>query len=170
MKLGGIFRFELAYQVRRPWPWLTFGVLLVVNFLMTLDASLADALYEDFFLSSPFAIAKTTVIGGLLWLLAAAAIAGEAAARDAATGMHPLIYTTPISKAEYLGGRFLAALTVNALLLLAVPMGILLGVYSPGMSPEVIGPFRPAAYLTAYAFLLLPNAFVATALQFALAL
>jgi hypothetical protein len=27
MKLLGIFRFELAYQLRRPWPWLAAAVL-----------------------------------------------------------------------------------------------------------------------------------------------
>jgi ABC-2 type transport system permease protein len=43
-------------------------------------------------------------------------------------------------------------------------------VYSPGVSSDVIGPFRPAAFLTAYGFLALPNVFVATAIQFALAL
>ena len=45
MKLPGIFRFEFAYQVRRIWPWLIFAVLLVISFLVTRDASLADALY-----------------------------------------------------------------------------------------------------------------------------
>ncbi|HEX6862602.1 MAG TPA: hypothetical protein VF414_07300, partial [Thermoanaerobaculia bacterium] len=169
MKLWEIFRFELAYQARRGWPWLIFAVVLVVDFLMTRDNSLAEALYEEFFLNSPFAIAKTTVFGSLIWLLGAAAVAGEAAARDVATGMHPLTYTAPVSKAEYLGGRFLAALVLNALLLLAVPAGILLGIYLPGVDAELIGPFRPAAYLTAYAFIALPNAFVATALQFSLA-
>ncbi len=169
MKFWEVFRFELAYQVRRAWPWLFFAVLLVINFLMTRDNSLAEALYEEFFLNSPFAIAKTTVFGSLVWLLVAAAVAGEAAARDVATGMHPLTYTAPISKADYLGGRFLAALVLNALILLAVPAGILLAVYSPGVDAELIGPFRPAAYLTAYAFIALPNAFVATAVQFSLA-
>ena len=166
MKLWEIFRFELAYQARRAWPWLIFAVVLVVDFLMTRDNSLAEALYEDFFLNSSFAIAKTTVFGSLIWLLGAAAVAGEAAARDVATGMHPLTYTVPVSKAEYLGGRFLAAFVLNALILLAVQAGILLAVYSPGVDPEMIGPFRPAAYLTAYAFIALANAFVATAIQF----
>jgi ABC-2 type transport system permease protein len=169
MKFREIFRFELAYQVRRAWPWLIFAALLVFDFLMTRDNTLAEALYEDFFLNSPFAVAKTTVVGSLIWLLVAAAVAGEAAARDVATGMHPLTYTVPISKAEYLGGRFLAALVLNALLLLAVQAGILLAVYSPGVDAAVIGPFRPAAYLTAYAYIALPNAFVGTALQFSLA-
>ena len=169
MKLGAIFRFELAYQVRRVWPWLICAVLLVFAFLMTRDGTLAEALLDDFFVNSPFAVAKTTVAGGLIWLLVAAAVAGEAAARDVATGMHPLVYTAPIGKLDYLGGRFLAALVLNASLLLAVQAGILLGVHWPGVDPALIGPFRPAAYLTAYGFLALPNVFVATALQFALA-
>jgi len=170
MKLWGIFRFELAYQLRRVWPWLFFAVVLYLSFLLARDTSLADAMYEDFFANSAFAIAKSSVIGGLVWLLIAAPIAGEAAARDVATGMHPLIYTAPISKADYLGGRFLAALALNALILLAVQVGILLGIYSPGPSASVIGPFRPAAFLSVYAFISLPNAIVATAIQFAMAL
>ncbi len=169
MKLAEIFRFELGYQGRRVTNWLLFAVLIAVSFLMTRDGSLAEALYEDFFLNSPFAIAKTTVVGSLLWLLVAAAVAGEAAARDVSTGMHPLVYTAPVRKTEYLGGRFLAAFTVNAFLLLAVQAGILLGIYLPGVDPALIGPFRPAAFLTAYGYLALPTAFAATAVQFALA-
>jgi ABC-type transport system involved in multi-copper enzyme maturation permease subunit len=169
MTFREIFRFEFAYQIRRAWPWLIFAALVVFAFLMTRDGTLAEALYDDFFINSPFAVAKTTVTGSLIWLLIAAVVAGEAAARDAATGIYPLIYTAPVSKAEYLGGRFLAAFVLNALILLAVPVGILLAVYSPGVDAEIIGPFRPAAYLTAYGFIALPNAFVATAIQFSLA-
>ena len=169
MKGVGIFRFELGYQLRRPWPWLMLATLLVVSFLMTRDAAVADALFDDYFVNAPFGIAITTVVGGLLWLLVAPVIAGEAAARDVATRMYPLLYTSPLSKAEFLGARFLAAFVINAALLLAVQLGILLAVYSPGVNAALIGPFRPAAYLTAYAYISLPNALVATALQFALA-
>ncbi|MGB8193519.1 MAG: hypothetical protein WCF67_16430, partial [Chitinophagaceae bacterium] len=169
MKFLEIFRFEFAYQLRRAWTWLFFAVLLVLSFLMTRDGSLAEVLYADFFINSPFAVAKTTVFGSLIWLVMAAAIAGDAAARDVAMGMYPLTYTTPVSKSQYLGGRFFAALAINALILLAVQAGILLGVYLPGVDAKLIGPFRPAAYLTAYAFIALPNAFVATAIQFSLA-
>ena len=121
---------------------------------------------QDFILNSPFIIAAVTVFSCLIWLLVAPAVAGEAAARDVQTGMHPLIYTSPVSKADYLGGRFLAAFVLNALILLGVQVGILLAVYAPGVDPEIIGPFRPAAYLTAYGFIALPNAFIATAIQF----
>jgi ABC-2 type transport system permease protein len=167
MKLLGIFRFELAYQARRLTTWLYFAALVVVAFLFVRGSFLADALYADFFLNSPFVIASTTVFCGLFWFLVAAPVAGELAARDVATGMHPLTYTAPLGKAEYLGGRFLAALTLNALILLAVPVGIMLAVYASGVDAGVVGPFRPAAYLTAYGYLALPNAFVGTAIQFA---
>jgi ABC-2 type transport system permease protein len=169
MKFREIFRFELAYQLRRPWVWLMFAVLFVVCFLMTRQDALADALYDDFFVNAPFAIAVTTVVGGLLWLVVAPVIAGEAAGRDVATRMDPLIYTVRISRTEYLGGRFLAAFVLNAALLLAVQAGMIAAVYSPGVNAQLIGPFRPAAYLTAYLFLSLPNAFAGTAIQFALA-
>jgi ABC-2 type transport system permease protein len=169
MRFVKIFSFEFGYQIRKGLPWLVFSVVLALCFLMARDSALADAMYEDFFANSSFAITNTTVIGTLLWLVIAAAIGGEAAARDITTGMHPLTYTVNVSKAEYLGGRFLAAFVLNALILLAVQLGIFFGVYSPGVSPSAIGPFRLAAYLNAYAYISLPNAFIATALQFFLA-
>jgi ABC-2 type transport system permease protein len=115
-------------------------------------------------------VAMATVFGSLLWLLTAAFISGEAAARDVATGMHPLTYTLPITKAQYLGGRFLAAFVLHAFILLFVQATLLLAVYLPGVHPDSIGPFRPEAFLTAYFFIALPNAFAAAAIQFALAL
>src|SRR5262245_5798405 len=102
-------------------------------------------------------------------MLMAPAVAGSAAARDVQTRMHPLVYTTPISKADYLGGRFLAAFVLNALLLLAVPLGMLAAQPFPGVKPEIVGPSRPAVYLSSYGVLALPTAFIFTAVQFSVA-
>jgi ABC-type transport system involved in multi-copper enzyme maturation permease subunit len=167
VKLLGIFRFELAYQVRRLSTWLPFAALALVAYVFIRQNVVADQLYADFYLNSPFIIAVVTVFCTLFWLLVAAGVAGEIAARDVETGMHPLTWTAPVSKAEYLGGRFLAAFAINALILLAVPLGVMLAVYASGVDPQIVGPFRPAAYLTAYGFLALPNALLGTAVQFA---
>jgi len=169
MKLGGIFRFELEYQLRRPQTWAFIVGPAVAAFLFTRDGALADAVRDDFWINSPSAVAGATMVASLLWLLIAPSIAGDAAARDVETGMDPLAYTVPVSRAEYLGGRFLAAFVLNALILLGTTVGSLVAVYVPGIQGAVIGPFRPAAYLTAYGFLALPNAFVATAIQFSFA-
>ena len=170
MKLREIFRFELAYQLRRPWPWLALVVLVVFAYENTRVGILPVTLPQDFVLNSPFIIASVTVFSCLIWLLVASALAGDAAARDVQTGMHPLTYTLPVSKTDYLGGRFLAALALNAFVLLGVQIGSLLAIYAGGVAPEIIGPFRPAAYLAAYAFIALPNAFIATTFQFSIAL
>jgi hypothetical protein len=168
VKFREIFRFELMYQARRVRTWLYFAVLIVVAYLLTGDR-IEAARNDGTVANSPYAIASATVITNLLWLLMATNVAGSAAARDVQTRMYPLVYTTPISKAEYLGGRFLAAVFLNAAILLAVPAGMLLGVLLPGVEREILGPFRPAAYLSAYALIALPTAFAATAVQFSVA-
>jgi ABC-2 type transport system permease protein len=109
-----IFRFEFAYQLRRVSTWLFFAVLVVVAFLFIRGNYTHLARSGDYFLNAPLVIAAVTVFGSLLWLLVAAAVAGDAAARDVQTRMHPLTYTAPFSKADYLGGRFLAAFVLNA--------------------------------------------------------
>jgi ABC-type transport system involved in multi-copper enzyme maturation permease subunit len=169
-KLLGIFRFEFAYQLRRPWFWLAGAVLVVFALVSTRVAIVPVTLPQDFILNSPFIIAAVSVFSCQIWLLIAPAVAGEAAARDVQTGLHPLTYTSAISKIEYLGGRFLAAFVLNALILLAVQVGSLLAAYAPGANPDMIGPFRPAAYLAAYVFIGLTNAFIATTFQYAAAL
>ena len=170
MKLREIFRFELAYQIRRPWPWLAFVVVAVFSFMNTRVGIVPVTLPKDFILNSPFIIASVTVISCLIWLMVAPAIPGEAGARDVQTGMHALTYILPVDKTEYLGGRFLAAFALNAFVLLGAQVGSLLAAYAPGVDPAIIGPFRPASYLAAYAYIALPNALIATTLQFSVAL
>jgi ABC-2 type transport system permease protein len=164
MKFREIFRFEFVYQARRVRTWLYFAVLFGVAYLLMSTAGAGDGV-----VNSPYAIAQETVLAVLLWVLMAPAVAGSAAARDAQTRMHPLIYTAPISKADYLGGRFLAAFILNAVILLAVPLGILAALYLPGREPEFVGPLRPAVYLSSYGVLALPTAFTFTAVQFSVA-
>lgn len=167
MKFREVFRFEFAYGIRRLQTWLIFAAVSTIAYLLTRGNFLEDATKQDFYLNAPFVVAFVTAMSCLFWLLVGATIAGDAAARDVATGMHPLTYTTPVRKDEYLGARFLAALALNALLMLAVPVGILISVHAPGVEARLVGPFRPAAYLTAYGLLSLPSAFIGTAIQFA---
>ena len=169
MKLGAIFRFEFAYQVRRVAPWLYFVALFCVAWSIIQANYADDARGGWMLLNAPLVIASTTVVSGMLWLFIAASIAGDAGARDVESGMHALSYSAPVSKADYLLGRFLAAYALNALVLLAVPAGMLLGMHWPDIEPEIVGRWRPEAFLLAYAVIALPNALIATAVQFAFA-
>lgn len=169
MKLGKIFRFEFAYQLRRPATWLFFAVLFFAAWSIIQANYVPDAQDGWLLLNVPLVIASTTVVAGLLWLFLAASIAGDAAVRDIETGLHLLGYSAPVSKFDYLAGRFLAAYALNAMILLAVPAGMALGMLWPDVDPKLLGPWRPEAFLLAYAMVALPNAFIATAVQFSFA-
>ena len=130
MKFREIFRFELAYQVRRLSTWVYLIVLFTFGFLIVMSALRRPTRLRAYFINSPSGVAFFTVMGGVIWLLLAGAVAGEAGARDVETRMDPLTYTVPVSKAEYLGGRFLAAFILNASMLLAMEAGMLLAFVS----------------------------------------
>ena len=142
MKLGKIFRFEFAYQLRRVSTWLYFAVLGFVGWSVIQGNYADDARNGWMLLNSPLVIASTTVVGCLAWLFLAASIAGDAAARDIESGQHPLSYTAPVSRFDYLAGRFLAAFALNATILLAVQAGMVLGMHWPDVEPEIVGPWR----------------------------
>ncbi|MBI4904048.1 MAG: ABC transporter permease [Acidobacteria bacterium] len=169
MRCWEIFRFEIAYQSRRVSTWLYFAVLVTLTYYVSRQIYIDNARRDGYFFNAPFVIAVMTFLGSMMGLLSATQLAGDAAARDVQTRMDPLFYTTPVGKTAYLRGRFLAAFILYAVILLAVPLGLLLAAVVPGPEAELIGPFRPAAYLGAYLSLALPNAFVATAFLFSIA-
>jgi ABC-2 type transport system permease protein len=167
VKLGAVFRFELRMQARRPTTWIYAGVFLVSAAGIAANYHHQARTGGSHF-DAPVAVAAGIVIATLAGLLLAAALVADAATRDATTRLEPLFFTTPIRRSEYLGGRFLAAFALYALLLALVPLGLMLMARFL-VAPELVGPFRPRTYLDAYLLIGLPSAFVTTALLFAVA-
>jgi ABC-2 type transport system permease protein len=165
MKFGTIIRFEFKYQLRHVSTWLLFLVFLLFGFGVLRLVTLTEGTY----LNAPGTIAFFTVFGSAIWLVIGGVVVGDAATRDVHTRMHPLTFTTPVSKLSYLRARFVAALALNVLVLLVLYAGMLLSYYGPGARTEFIGPFRLASYLTNFAFIALPTVLVTTAIQFAFA-
>ncbi|AHM58685.1 putative membrane protein [Flammeovirgaceae bacterium 311] len=162
MKFREIFRYELTYQLSRLSTWLLLGVFLIFGFWILRMVTLTDGTY----LNAPGTITFFTVFGSAIWLVTGGVVAGEAATRDVQTRMHPLTYTTPVSKRSYLGGRFLAALALNVLILLMLYAGFLLSLYGPGAKTQFLGPFRLDSYLSNFGFVALPTVIAVTAIQF----
>ncbi|CCH52856.1 hypothetical protein BN8_01892 [Fibrisoma limi BUZ 3] len=165
MKFGEIFRFEVTYQLRYVSTWLLFAVLFLFGFTLPRLGTPTDGTY----LNSPSTIAFFTIFGSALWLVIGGVVAGDAATRDRHTRMHPLTYTTPVSKFNYLGARFLAALALNVSIMLILYTGFVFSFYGPGARTQLIDQFRLASYVTNYAYIALPMAIAATAIQFAFA-
>lgn len=162
-----VFRFELAYQLRRASTTLYF--LIVLLMCIGLMQTMAGGSRDDGQFNSPFALMVTTLFGSMVGLAIIAAIAGDAGARDTDTRVDSLFYTSPVGKRAYLLGRFLGAFSVSALVLLALPAGAVVAAWMPGIAPERLAPFSASASLMPYLLYALPNAFVGTALLFAAA-
>lgn len=168
MKWREVLRFELAYQLRRKSIWVLFGLFLFPLFGVTMDR-LAKSADGEILYNAPSAVAESGLLLGIVGLLIVAVIAGDAATRDSRTRLEPLMRAAPLSRAAYLGGRFAGSFLLAAGLMAMVPIvHAVVPLLQPEVAPGMVGPFRPGAYLQSYIFLLLPNAFVATALFFAL--
>src|SRR5688572_16370981 len=120
--------------------------------------------------NAPQPLAETTALFcGLFGILVTAGLFADAVIRDRAAGMDPLLFTTRLRPAEYLGGRFLATLSVNAILILASPIGIAVATQMPYLSRDAFGPNHLAAYLQPILLFLLPNLVLIGAILFTIA-
>ncbi len=162
-----IVRFEIVHQFRRKSNWLFFAVLLLL-LSGQMNGQDIEAVSRGIWFNAPLLIAEASALMSLVALIVIAPIAGDAATRDVETRIEPLMLAAPISRTAYLGGRVIGAFVVIALVLLVVPVGLMLAPIV-GIHRGPVGPIRIATYAQTYFYLLLPNAFVATALLFALA-
>ncbi|HEX6307535.1 MAG TPA: M1 family aminopeptidase [Longimicrobiales bacterium] len=165
MKLREILRYELQHRLRSPTTWFCVAFLLGLSLMISLGgASPSNTAVHS---NAPSLVAFMMVLLSIPGLAVSAVLFGDAAVRDVHAEMDPLLFTAPLRKRDYLLGRFLAAVAVNAAVLLAIPVGhalpLLLGFTEPGFSS---GPFRIGAYAQPYLLILLPNTIFAGAVLF----
>jgi ABC-2 type transport system permease protein len=164
VRLREVFRYELGYRLRAGATWAYAGILFALAFFFMAGPGSDGAGFAN----APDRVADFTAIAGTFGMLVTAALFGDAAVRDVQAGMDPLVFTTPVTRGQYLGGRFLAAFAANALVAVAIPLGLLAYAHTLPDAGEV-GPFRAAAYVQPYLLLLLPNVAVVGAILFAVA-
>ncbi|MEO7520740.1 MAG: hypothetical protein ABIW79_02880, partial [Gemmatimonas sp.] len=166
MRLREIFRYELQHRLRSATTWIYGVVLLLLGFVMiVVDADGSSAT----FVNAPSRLALLATIAGMAGMLVSAAFFSDGAIRDYDARMDALLFTSPIRKLDYLGGRYLAALLVNAVLLLAVPIGSAIATVMPFLERSAFGPFMPSAFVQAYLLFLLPNLLFTSAVLFTVA-
>jgi ABC-type transport system involved in multi-copper enzyme maturation permease subunit len=166
VRLREVYRFELAYTLRSVPTWIYSALLFLFAGWISLGSYDGDIPYN-----APIRMAFASMAAGMFGLLVTAGLFGAAAVRDTEAEMDPLLFTSPLTRTEYLAGRFLAALTVNAVLLLAIPLG--LGVATLLMhrfAPDSVGPIHIVAYLQPIPLLLIPSLLFSGAILFTVAM
>jgi ABC-2 type transport system permease protein len=156
---------EIGYRVRQLSTHVYFLIFFGVSFLLmnALGGAFTDTNVVIFGMgpnthaNSPFALNTTTLFLSLLGLILTAPFMGQSVYRDYESGIYPLVFTTPVSKVQYLGSRFLGAFIVHLYLYAGLTGGLMLGTVVPWVDPSQFGDFRLMAYLQPYLLYVLPN-------------
>lgn len=168
MKFREIFQFELKYQLGRPATWIF--IFVVLGFCSFATVSLIDSVKEgDYYLNSPVIISLVTAVSSMFGLLLTAALCGNAAVRDRQAGMESLLFTTSLGKINYLGGRFLALLSINFGVLVVLIASLFLASLIPALQ-EFFGPNFIGSYTSAVLYFAIPNTLITSSLLFSLSL
>ncbi|MFC1587721.1 ABC transporter permease/M1 family aminopeptidase [Planctomycetota bacterium] len=173
---AAIFMFEIKRGLKSISSYVYFLVMFALAFLMvcTVGGSFANAtasfgIGEKVLGNSPYSIFLIVSALSYYGLLIIAAIMGEAGLRDFHHQTHELIFSKPITKFQYLGGRFAGALGVTLVVFSSIPLGGLLATYMPWLDADKMGPHNPLAYLYPFLVTVIPNLLFTGAIFFGIA-
>lgn len=117
--------------------------------------------------NAPIIIARLLGSYTLAGILFTMIMVGRAVAKDFSAGVHEFFFTAPVTKFQYLAGRFLGGLAANLLAFLGIIPGLFIG----GMQlPEgYLGPWSIWSFLLPLLVIVLPNLILAGSVFFSLA-
>jgi len=165
-----ILRFEWRQQLRAPLFWIIAALFGALAFaLVSTDAVSLGGASGNVLRNAPLVIAR--LLGALTVLstfLVTVFVAG-AALRDFDQRTAELVFTTPVSRGAYLGGRFAAGYLAALAVMLACALGIALGGLMPWIDAARLGPPDWHGYAWGFGVLVLPNLLFIAALLFLLA-
>lgn len=174
---ASIFSFEVRRLVRTISTYVYFLVLVLVTFFVALLAGGAipeakfDTGGERIFANSPLIIdAFFGQINNYIGLIILVAMVGNAVLKDFKFNTYTMIFTTPISRFNYLLGRFSASMFIAILVLSGPAFGMMLGYASPWVRPERVEAFMLAPYIYTYLHTVIPNAIIFGTIFFSVSL
>ena len=174
--LSRIFLFEFAQRLRRISTWVYFLVFFALGCLFTLlsggafpGGSVDFGTGGKVLINSPYALNSIITYISFFGIVITAAIAGQATYQDIDSNSAVFFYTAPITKLDYLGGRYLAAFAVQLPIFASVGLGAWVGTLMPWIDKTRLGPQITAAFFQPYFINVLPNLLFLTAIFFALA-
>jgi len=160
--------FEFRYQLRNPILWIALTVLGLLVFYVTIGPnSIGEG--PGVHKNAHFKVTQLYLMLSLIYMFVSTAFVANAIVRDDETRFGPILRTAPITKAQYLLGRYAGAFTVAALGFLIIPAALFAGTLMPWIDPTRFEPNHLSAYLMPYLCIALPDIFVTSALFFSLA-
>ncbi|HEY1879050.1 MAG TPA: ABC transporter permease subunit [Caulobacteraceae bacterium] len=166
---GQVAAFEFRQSVRSPLFWAVAGLFFLMTFGYMASEHISIGDTANVHKNSPYAILQVDLIMGVFFMFASTAFVASSVIRDDETGFGPILHAAPLSKFDYLYGRFTGSFAAASLAYAFVTAGLIVGSMLPGLDPERLGPFRPDAYAYGYLLMAGPTMLLASGLFFTLA-
>ncbi len=160
-----IFKFELGYRIRRPEAYVFFAFLFLFS-IMGVDFIFQGVEIGLMKKNAPMVIAKTMgAITGLCMVMVSM-VMGVPVLRDYQYNTEALLFVNPITKRDYLLGRFLGSFTVLLLIFSGLPLGMMLGSQMSWHPEEDMLAFNVLSYLQTFGVVVLPTLLFGAAVFF----
>ncbi|HKV12981.1 MAG TPA: ABC transporter permease subunit, partial [Thermoanaerobaculia bacterium] len=163
-----IFWFEIRYHLRQPLFYLVTFFLSVLLFIAGTGHAPGSAVGR-LHLNAPAVILEQLVKGIFLVLFLMTAFVASAAVRDFDRRTSEIFFSMPISRFDYLTGRFAGTMVVCTLAYLVGTGALAASAFMPWLDPARVGPFRLAPYAFGLGVLILPTLLALGAAFYALA-
>lgn len=168
--LATFLKFELRYRLRQPAVYVFSLIFALLTFgAMTSDAVVIGGGSGQTAINAPFVITQMLGIMSVVSVILVTAFVSTAVIRDFELSTDALFFTKPIRKLDLLAGRFLGAVAVAFIVMIAAAVGLAVGTMMPWLDAERVLPFSATPYLRALLVFVLPNLVVMGSFFFAIA-
>lgn len=158
--------FEWQYRRKRPATYIYFGILFLISFLLVGTDAVEMFSGGQIKQNATSVIASLTCVLSLFCIFIISAIMGVSIVRDFEHRTEALFFTAPITKVNYLFGRFFGSFLTLLLVLTAIPLGLMLAEFMPWRDMDKLLPFKLATYWQPFFIIIVPNAFILSSLFF----
>ncbi len=170
MKMFSFAVYEFRYLFRSFQTAVIFAIFFGVTFLAGAQGEvLFGSGGGNVHLNAPYQIMKTLIVLSIFVIFISPAFVASAVLRDTDCRFDGILFSMPISRKNYLFGRFLGSFAAMMVAFAGAPIGLLLGTLFSSADPELLGPTNIGHYLTVYFGFIMPSMLTLGALIFAVA-
>ena len=148
------FSFEIKLRLRSVSTYVYFALWFTISFLSIAAQDFLNPGNDKILLNGPFTTSILYTLLSFFGMLVMAAIFGSSILRDFQQNTYQIIFTKPITKLAYLGGRWAGSFVTTLLCFSGMVIGEALGTLAPWADHVRIAPGHLGWYL--HAFLAVP--------------
>ncbi len=125
------FTFELRFRLKSRSTYVYFALWFFVSFLSIAAEDFVNVGNDKVLLNGPFSTSLLQIVFSLVGIIVIAGIFGTAILRDFQRDTYQLLFTRPLTKFAYLGGRWGGSFAITVLVFSGLVFGEAAGTLAP---------------------------------------